>query len=262
MPHLLDSCYAKIQRAEENINNLNLEISTFLGREPKPYHIVRQFQNDGLQYAFIAKGSPVVPVRIAVLAGEIFHHLRSSLDHLLCALVLKNSKIVSSSHQFPICTTAVGFDKACQNGSIKGITASAKNIISSVQPYKTPDPEDTILQVVRHFNNLDKHRLPPITCTAAKLGDAIELGNPNAPRTNTAIVGLGDPSPRKITEEGVVVFTIDLGAPSPQFEAKAEVAFDVAFEKCGRVKLAPVIQTLRGIWEGTANTINLFKNEF
>src|SRR4051812_17788784 len=119
MPHPLDGCYAKIQRAEEHIKTLNMEISAFLEGDPKPYQIVRQFQNDGLQYAFIAKGSSIVPIRFSVIIGEVFHQLRFSLDHLVCALVLKNGKSISTSHQFPICTKAEHFDKALKSGAIK-----------------------------------------------------------------------------------------------------------------------------------------------
>ena len=88
MAHPLDSCRAKTRRAQESIHDLEQEITAFFQRDPPPYKIVKQYQNNGLEYAFLAFGEPEAPLRFAVLAGEIVHHLRSSLDHLVYALII------------------------------------------------------------------------------------------------------------------------------------------------------------------------------
>jgi len=85
MSDLLIGCRAKIERAEENIRRLNGEITAFLSQESKPYRIRKEFRNNGLQYAFVAFGDPIAPPRFAVLAGEIIHHLRSSLVWTICS---------------------------------------------------------------------------------------------------------------------------------------------------------------------------------
>jgi hypothetical protein len=164
---LLASCRAKIERAEESIQNLNREITAFLVANPKPYRMVREFRNDGRQYAFIAFGNPVVPARFAVIAGEIVHHLRSSLDHLLCALVVNNGGSPTRQHQFPIYTSPKAFDEACSRGLIRGVADSAEKLIRSVQPYTSETPDDTVLHVIQQFDNFDKHQRLLVVNTVA-----------------------------------------------------------------------------------------------
>ena len=76
------------------------------------------------------------------------------------------------------------------------------------------------------------------------------------------IVGLGDPAPRQLSPEGTVVFTIRLADPAPEFRAEAQLVPQLAFEQCGRVKLAPVVSTLRGLVAGIRGTIASFESEF
>jgi hypothetical protein len=87
MPHPLDSAHERLKRADEQIKNLNIEISeflapipvvTFFGREPivtdENRQAYRQLQE------FISHTE--IPPRFSVLAGEIVHHLRSAFDHV------------------------------------------------------------------------------------------------------------------------------------------------------------------------------------
>lgn len=269
MAHLLDGCWAKIGRAEENINNLDLEIRAFLRREPPPYKIVGQHQSDGREYAFLAFGDPDVPPRFAVLAGEIVHHLRSSLDHLIHALIVRNGGSPSKNNQFPICTTAENFEKACNRGLIGDVSQSSKDLIRSVQPYTSPTPDDTVLYVVHQNDILDKHRLLVVVTTVAQIGQNITLGvdrevaaHPARQGKTPNIVGFGVPEPRKLSKDGVVIFSVSLAEPAPELVAKADFLPQIAFEKCGRAQLVPVVQTLAGLLAGTRHTLNLFAGEF
>lgn len=269
MSHPLDGCRAKFQRAEETLEYLGREITTFLNQEPPPYTIVKQHQDNGLEYAFIAHGDPDPPLRFAVLAGEIIHHLRSSLDHLVHASVIQNGKTPTKRHQFPICTTPEAFKDACSRGWIDGVGPIAEKLIASVQPFTTPTPDDTVLHVVSQYDNIDKHRLLVVVTTIVKLGNTITIGvnaeiaaRPERQGKTPNIVGFGDPAPRKLSEKGVVVFTICLAEPAPELTAEAKLELELAFEQCGRVKLAPVVRTLRGLVAGTRHTVEKFAKEF
>lgn len=270
MSHPLDGCRAKIQRAEENIHLLDREIAAFLHRDPPPYKIVGQHQKEGLEYAFVAFGDPEAPLRFAVLAGEIIHHLRSSLDHLIYALIIQNGGTPTRNNQFPICATVEKFNQACTSGGmLNGVSPSAKKLIMAVQPYTSKTPDDTILHVVNQFDIFDKHRLLVVVTTMVRLGNTITIGadaeiaaTPARQGKTPTIVGLGDPAPRKISKEGVEVFTIRLAEPAPEFVATADIVPQLAFEECGRVKFAPVIQTLTGLLAGTRRTIDTFSGEF
>ncbi|MBI5318915.1 hypothetical protein [Bradyrhizobium sp.] len=261
MSELLVGCHAKIQRAEENIRHLNREINGYVASSSTSYRMIREFRNDGRQYAFVAFGNSSVPPRFAVLAGEIVHQLRSSLDHLLCALVKKRGGRPSRKHQFPIYTSVREFDNARARGIIDGVSASAEALIRSVQPYTSPTPDDTVLHVVQQFDNLDKHQLLLVTSTVMAIGDKIRV-NPKV--SGLAITGMTPPYPRKITRDGVVVFGIDLAQPATDtdFDADADFVTHVAFEKCGRAELVEIISTLTGLLQGTAHTVKLFESEF
>jgi hypothetical protein len=97
----------------------------------------------------------------------------------------------------------------------------------------------------------DKHALLVVVTTAAKIGDTITVGsNEEIARflgisPKATIVGLGDPTPRRITVEGVEIFKIILAEPNPAFEANTDIVAHIAFEKCGGAELIPVIDVLR-----------------
>lgn len=267
--HPLDGCRAKIQRAKESIDNLHSEITVFLHRDPAPYKIVGRHQSDGLEYALVAFGDPEVPARFAVLAGEIIHQLRSSLDHLIHALIIKNGETPSNKNQFPICSTAKKFEEACQLGIIKGVSLSAKKLIMAVQPYTTPTPDDTVLNVVNQFDIVDKHRLLIVVSTVVKLGNEMTIGadaaiaaTPTRQGKMPNIIGFVEPEPRKICKDGVEVFIIRLAEPAPEFVASAHLVPELVFEEFGRMKFALVIPTLVGLFYGTRHTIETFSCEF
>ena len=269
MAHPLDGCRAKIQRAEESLKNLDQEVNVFYNRAPLPYQIVTQHQNCGLEYVFVAFGEPEAPVRFSVIAGEIVHHLRSSLDHLIHALIVQNGNTPTRKNQFPICTSKELFEKECKNGRINGVSLVSKNLILAVQPYTSVTPVDTVLHVVQEYDNIDKHRLLVVVTSVVELGKNIHIGTdemiPDAivkKGQGPVIVGLGDPLPKKLSKEGVEVFKILLAKPAPEFVASAEFVAQIAFEDCGRAKLAPVIRTLAAMIAGTKHTIETFSCEF
>jgi hypothetical protein len=243
--------------------------AAFFAREPPPYEIVGKHQDDGLEYAFIGYARAKVPPRLAVLAGEIVHHLRSSLDHLIHALIVKNGGTPSNNNQFPICKTPKEFERSCNSGQIKGVSRSAKKIIRSVQPYTTRTPEDTILYVVNKYGILDKHKLLVVVCTVAQLGRELSIW-PDLPIANRAdrpgkapkILGFSDASARHVTGDGVKLFSLRLAEPAPELHASAKFIAQIAFEECGLCKLVPVLPTLTRMFKATVNTVDSFQGEF
>ena len=189
---LLLGCRAKIERAAENIKAFEKEVVAFIAANTNSCSIKREFRRNGREYAFIASGELVVPPRFAVIAGEIVHHLRSSLDHLICALVLKNGGVPTRKHQFPICSTEKHFEESCSRGLLKGISPVAEKLIRSVQPYTAESPDDTVLYVIQQYDNLDKHQLLIVVSTVMAIGDQISV---SPKKDGIAITGLGTPAP-------------------------------------------------------------------
>ncbi|MGB9381645.1 hypothetical protein [Candidatus Binatus sp.] len=266
MPHPLDGIRAKIQRAEESIQNLNREISEFILANPDPYRIVREFQNERRDYVFIAFGELAVPNRFAVLVGEILYQLRSSLDHLISALVKKEGGTPSRRHQFPICTTCEKFKEACARGLIDGVPDSAKKIIKSVQPYNTPDATTSTLHLLSEWNNTDKHRLLLVVSGALPIPHHVHVG-PYKDKSSTdaripTIIYLSPPALHRVTNDGVEVFRIGLQEAHPNFNADAKFFTQIAFENVANHGPMEVIPILAKMLQLTVETINRFEAEF
>ena len=104
----------------------------------------------------------------ALIAGDVFHNLRSALDHLVYQLAVKatdGNPSRPNQLQFPIC------DHRKTKGRKKGFRESArrqlvdvppfyKAQIEALQPYprRKGDP-NAALGLLRDFSNHDKHRL-------------------------------------------------------------------------------------------------------
>ena len=76
-----DGMAAKLKRAEENIDNLYIEMERFFNERDYPAFP----KNDPELLAKATKyhENLIIPPRFSVLVGEIVHHLRSSFDHVV-----------------------------------------------------------------------------------------------------------------------------------------------------------------------------------
>lgn len=267
MAHPLDGAWAKVARAEEHIKNLNMEIEAFLGQKPAPYLLVGEHRNDGSEYVYVVKKVPVVPVRFAVIAGDVIHNLRSSLDHLAHALVVKGGGTPTNQVQFPICSTVEKFEEARKRGRIKGISASAEKIIRAVQPYKSKTPADSALLVIDDYSVFDKHRLLLVVATVVRMGDRIVIAdNPNFVGEKLANVEMLLSNewvkPKPMSKEGDVVFTLPFKHGGLQVIPDVHLVPHVAFDKAGMTQHRPVIEILTIMLNGVRNTIGSFVGEF
>lgn len=268
MSHLLDGCRAKLERAHELLASLEIEVTKYLSQDPPLFRIEGKHTKDGLEYALVAYGNPDVPLWFSVVTGEIVHHMRSSLDHIICALVVQNGGTPTHLHQFPICKTTDAFKKACERSYIKGVGSTAKQIIKDVQPFTSPTPDDTVLFVVSQYDNADKHRLLTVLTSIATVGEITigtdeTIGELESRKGKTpTIIGFGDLGMKKLDKDGVNVFSIQLAEPAPELTASAPLAPQLALDRCGRVELAPLIPTLRNLLIGTQHTIESLSGEF
>lgn len=267
LPEELAGCMAKLERAKETLYDLGSEIEAYFAQEP--YALTKEHRDGDLEYAFVAILRQSAPQRLAVIAGEVIHHLRSVLDHLVWALVIKAGGSPTRKHQFPICDTADKFQKACNDRMLKGISPSAQKIVRDLQPFTGGKPHQSIFYVMHEFDIADKHRLLLIVTTVGKLDQEIVVDwDPDiAEQTGRTgqtpvIVGLGDPSPKRITSDGTVVFTIRLEEPAPHFKADAKLVPHLAFEHDSSSRPLPVITLLEGMHAATTKALHRFVGEF
>src|SRR6266481_2405373 len=74
----------KLKRADENIQNLKVEVSWFFKKCKYPK--IPKLDDEKLAEALNYHHALKIPPRFSVLAGEIVHHLRSCLDHVVWEL--------------------------------------------------------------------------------------------------------------------------------------------------------------------------------
>jgi hypothetical protein len=106
--------------------------------------IAGRFDPDARAYVFSAIGETELPSRFAVLAGEVIHHLRSCLDHVVTQLVRVEGGTPDHRTEFPICRTREAFEVAKQRGKVDGLSVTVLNQIEAAQPYRAdPDPANS-----------------------------------------------------------------------------------------------------------------------
>jgi hypothetical protein len=106
------------------------------------------------------------------MVGEIAHHLRSSLDHLIWQLIIANTgKEGSTRSEFPIFLQPPKGAKGEQQFAkkIQGVRIDAAKAISIMQPYNDPEPHLNPLWLVHDLDRIDKHRLLLSTVAVAHL---------------------------------------------------------------------------------------------
>jgi len=169
----LTDVHAKLDRAEEHINDLSDEIDSFVNGESYGSFEARLNPIDE-SYSMIFRENKPLPVsRWGVLLGDACHNLRCALNYLLCALVPPGQ--VHCRHQFPISDTAHSWKSELgrKNGDmmLDFVDPAHVALIESVQPYQPHGVQR--LSTLERFSNADKHRL--IHAAASNLIDKPQI---------------------------------------------------------------------------------------
>jgi hypothetical protein len=160
--HPFEGIAAKLNRSNENINNLQLEIARFF--DDSEYPLLSDKDGKVVREALDYHESRPIPPRFSVLAGEIIHHLRSCLDHIVWHFsdtTYREKRGNISFIGFPILkeppTPTNVFTK--YERKIKGIrNPRVLALIKQLQPYGRPDPLDSLLLAIHNLDIIDKHR--------------------------------------------------------------------------------------------------------
>jgi hypothetical protein len=256
----LDGCWAKIERANENIKNLEAEVAAFTHSDH--YIVIRHFDRQAKEMVFRAQPQ-AIPSRFSVLAGEIVHHLRSSLDHVVWALARKRHPNPTFRIQFPICTESQEFIRAKKRGIIQGIAGSAQAIIEAVQPYKKTPPRDDPLAILDDFSITDKHKLLAVVVSVATIENKIHFSTQMADTKIAEIIPYNWSNRRfLIAPGGTEILRIRFTEVPANVQVHPEHRYEVAFEQFGSLKTEPVVPSLVHLRDTTVKTIKLFSDEF
>lgn len=253
----IDPCWEKIRRADEVITEIErsaAEIST----APDSYEVRKGFIRSDVEFSILVKPLRKVPTRLAVVAGDAVHSMRSALDWLVAALVERNGFDVDQRHQFPICSTPEAFESELKKKRLRGISADAVKIIRDCQPFHEKNPADHFLMVMHELNNQDKHRLPLALAATARL-NAQQMVDIDAPGGAT-IDNLDIPLHVDVTAAEAAICTVRVQKPTPShFDVRVGVVLDVCFKQCGSVELPGVVHVLRILHNATAELLRTFE---
>jgi hypothetical protein len=156
---------AKLDRADESLRALDDKLSGVANGKPLRIGIDVDFQS-GWNTAYIEHAKPL-PVDASVLVGESLYHGRSTLEHLVWALVKANHKKPGKHNTFPIATegTTARFLEVTNRpregrrrpGALRGVPKQARALIESLQPYNRSNPSDHWLSVLNQMARDDRH---------------------------------------------------------------------------------------------------------
>ncbi len=161
--HPLDGARAKLDRAKQHLAALGrLEKRFWEDNEPRFEHSAEVL--DGGRY-FVARVYGLVDhpnPRLALIAGDAVHNMRSALDHLVQALVTANGCDPKRSNEFPIRETEPDdSDKRRKfKAKLAGMHPDDVKAIRGLQPYANPGSQEAAWLVhLDKLDNEDKHRV-------------------------------------------------------------------------------------------------------
>jgi hypothetical protein len=266
MTHRLDGVRAKIDRAKENIINLEREQRAFLTEHYRK-DLIGEFHPNEWEYVCAVPGDlEPVPPRFAVLVGEVLYLLRSSLDHLLGQLVrLSKPNHPLNGVQFPICTDPRKH-RTSQCGKIQGIPDDAAAAIVALQPcFRRTGPWlDHPLAILNNLNNRDKHRL--LVVLAAAVTDitkhdvqvtARDLRGYGVQVRRRVVLGSQKPTP-----VSRVLFSPGPNCHIADVKMKCRLVFDVSLQEPGAREGGSLIPFLQQLFDFTDRTIRKFDRFF
>lgn len=235
--HPFSGIAEKLNRAKENIFNLNSEIEKFFNESDYP--AIPENDQQAFLKAIEYHRNRAIPLRFSVLAGEVIHHLRSCFDH-----VVWNFSIGPKQNSMPIDFPV--FDKqplkpnelSRFHGKIQRITnANVLALIERLQPYKSADPLDHPLSIIHTLDIVDKHQELLLCFSAGSrvfpidIQPTIESYQRTHPELNRAHV-------------------------AHQFRNYGVLQPCVAFRNFGKWKTEPVIERLMDLFNYTAIAVD------
>lgn len=246
--------HLKLDRAEQELHRLEIEVRAYLRRKPYKVEMHIDEERGWYEYALVIREQP--PPAWGVAISEIVHGLRSALDHAVYELTKSNTGHALDGTGFPIFLDEARFRKSRASGvhQMRGIRPGASALIERAQPYATGN---------------SKHPLWMLHCMDAPLyvehGQAPDTPSHGLPESNLGPASCG------IVRGHIAGFGVNFGAfqnrttlgggtvnPAMHsiMDVYSQATYDVAFgDPQTRPALIPgepfegepLVQTLKGI---------------
>jgi hypothetical protein len=203
----------------------SLERQILSWADRRPYRSVRRQNVEFTRHSEIIKVTRVPPLEHwSLVAGDAFHNLRSSLDHLVYAIGMNEADPANPPDPrklaFPLTDTPDDFKSKFWR--IAMLSPNLQTEIGAFQPYNRPHQQvPSLLGVLRDFDDLDKHRVLQMAmaqvtqATLRSLGYAIKPGEKIEVHTHLEEV-----------VDGTEIVSIIVNRPTPNMHYKfvAELA--------------------------------------
>ncbi len=155
--YVLDRPRLKLNRAEEHLGILKVEIEKFL--KAKPYSFVMQPDPRPPEYDLCGKINQTPPIGWSCIIGDFANNARSALDFLVFQLSnLQPTDDRRHRLYFPIFDSNAEYTQA-EKRYLAGVKPEYKSVIERYQPYRRFDgPSEDPFGLLRRINDGDKHR--------------------------------------------------------------------------------------------------------
>lgn len=156
---------AKVARARENLQGLQLEFQRF--SESKPYRLRQEKDLETNEYILVYFPIGEIPCNWSVIIGEILFNLRSALDLAIYELTVREQGVPLSKTEFPVFDDKSVFSELKKDGTpttrsglykIRGLSQKTIDCIEASQPYNIRQTgKESVLALLHEMNNIDKH---------------------------------------------------------------------------------------------------------
>jgi hypothetical protein len=247
--HPFSGIAEKLKRADQNIADLNSKIDAFI--QGGKYPIIPDPGSESWKEVLDYHKAKPIPLLFSVLAGEIVHHLRSCLDHVVWHF--------SDSVQRGECQNVIEFpifsdepmkkDKlALYARKVQAISnTNVLALIKNMQPYAAgPDTLNGALLILHNMDRFDKHRELVIITSSI----SVEFGP-----------GLDDARRKaNLFNQGKLPPT-EWMALSRALNDNIKAAPSIAFMEFGEYSPYPVVKGLARLWQAVDIAVTHFANE-
>lgn len=158
----LEPVWHKVNRADQHRHDFARLVRDLI--ESDAYSITFEFDTDSGWHEFRWKVNDPPPLHdFALVFGDFLSNLRSTLDYLVWQLVLLNGKRPTDRTMFPVVRKREAW-RGVRGDRLDGVSDLCARKIRQLQPYLRADrPEAHPLAVLDYVNNVNKHRVLPVS---------------------------------------------------------------------------------------------------
>ena len=186
MASIVPSYLAKVSRAKEHLVDLQIAVNEFALSHPYAVRKRVEGKKQKVRWRLEFTSNPT-NTPIPILAADAIYNLRSSLDHLMSALVAPKDR---GSAMFPVYFQGVWEaivpgenqqrvkERMRWASDIKTLPDDAVAVLKTLQPPNTAadDPTTNLLRLINRLSNRDRHeRLPVIAAGLSELQARVRL---------------------------------------------------------------------------------------